>query len=60
MQEYMENGCLLGWLIDPKYKRVGIYRQGQAVEVLTAPKTLSGENVLPNFVLETGRIFGWS
>jgi Uma2 family endonuclease len=59
MQEYMENGCLLGWLIDPKYKRVGIYRQGQAVEVLTAPKTLSGENVLPNFVLETGRIFGW-
>ena len=60
MQEYMDNGCLLGWLIEPKYKRVGIYRQGQTVEVLIAPQMLSGEDVLPNFVLETGRIFGWN
>lgn len=57
MEEYMDNGCLLGWLIDPKHKRVAIYRQGQPVEILNAPKILSGENVLPNFVLEIGTMF---
>ncbi len=57
MEEYIDNGCLLGWLIDPKSKRVAIYRQGNPVEILNAPKTLSGENVLPNFVLEIGTMF---
>jgi Uma2 family endonuclease len=57
MEEYMDNGCLLGWLIDPKLKRVAIYRQGQSVEILDNPQILSGEDVLPNFVLEIGRIF---
>jgi Uma2 family endonuclease len=51
MAEYMENGCRLGWLIDPKNKRVAIYRQGKAIEILEAPTTLSGEDVLPGFVL---------
>lgn len=52
MQEYMDNQARLGWLIDPQSKRVEIYRQGQDVEVLNAPKTLSGEAVLPGFVLD--------
>jgi Uma2 family endonuclease len=60
MEEYMENGCLLGWLIDPKGNRVAIYRQGKPVEILDEPKTLTGENILPNFVLEIGAIFGWN
>ena len=59
MEEYMDNGCLLGWLIDPKLRRVAIYRQGQPVEILDHPQILSGENVLPNFVLEIERIFDW-
>jgi Uma2 family endonuclease len=46
-------------LIDPKHRRVAIYRQGQPVEILENPKTLSGEEVLPNFVLDVSRIFGW-
>ena len=57
MEEYMDNGCLLGWLISPKLRRVAIYRQGQPVEILDNPKTLSGENVLPNFVLEISNMF---
>jgi Uma2 family endonuclease len=52
MQEYIDNGCLLGWLIDPKTRRVEIYRPDQAVEVLQNPKTLSGEDVLPGFTLD--------
>jgi Uma2 family endonuclease len=52
MQEYMENGARLGWLIDRKNRTVEIYRQGEEVEVVENPKTLSGEEVLPGFVLE--------
>lgn len=52
MQEYIENGCRLGWLIDPKGQQVEIYRINQAVECLEAPKTLFGEDVLPSFTLD--------
>jgi Uma2 family endonuclease len=51
MQEYIENGAQLGWLIDRKNKRVEIYRPGKDVEILDNPTSLSGENVLPGFVL---------
>jgi len=57
MQEYMDNGARLGWLIDPQNKRVEVYRLGQEVEVLKEPKELSGEEVLPGFVLPRGRIW---
>jgi Uma2 family endonuclease len=52
MQEYMDNGVLLGWLIDPKNRQVEIYRSGQQVEVLESPVSLSGEDVLPGFRLD--------
>ncbi|MHC5824003.1 MAG: Uma2 family endonuclease, partial [Nostoc sp.] len=42
----------LGWLIDGKTRRVEIYRQGQPKEVLESPTSLSGENILPSFVLD--------
>ena len=58
MQEYMDNGAQLGWLIDPKNKQVEIYRAGQVEEVLEHPSTLSGESVLPGFRLSLQRIFG--
>lgn len=51
MKEYMDNQVKLGWLINRKTRRVEIYRQGQAVEVLESPTELSGEDVLPGFVL---------
>jgi len=57
MQEYLDNGLHLGWLIDPKTQKVEIYRLGQAVEVLPSPPTLSGEDVLPGFVLDLKPIF---
>lgn len=52
MREYRNNGAKLGWLIDRKNKRVEIYRQGQDVEIIDSPATLSGEDVLPGFVLD--------
>lgn len=51
MQEYLDNGVRLGWLIDPQNQRVEIYRQGRDVEVLQSPGTLSAEDVLPGFIL---------
>jgi Uma2 family endonuclease len=51
MQEYLDNGTRLGWLINPKNRQVEIYRQGKEKEILENPPTLSGEDVLPGFVL---------
>lgn len=58
MQEYLHNGARLGWLIDPIERVVYVYRPGEAVERLEAPKEVSGESVLPGFVLKLGAV--WS
>jgi Uma2 family endonuclease len=58
MQEYMENGAKLGWLIDPQNKIVEVYRVGLEVEILSNPTELSGEEVLPGFVLNMRRVWG--
>lgn len=52
MQEYLDSGLRLGWLIDPISQQVAIYRQNQEVEIISLPTTLSGEDVLPGFTLE--------
>lgn len=57
MQEYIENGCRLGWLINRKKQQVEIYRLGKEVEVLKLPQTLVGEDVLPGFVLNMQKIW---
>jgi Uma2 family endonuclease len=51
MQEYMNSGVRLGWLVDRDNHYVEIYRINQSVEVLRNPEQLSGEDVLPEFVL---------
>lgn len=56
MREYMDNGVRLGWLINPAVRQVEIYRQGQQVEVLQSPSSLSGEDVLSGFELNLQRI----
>ncbi|WP_414619351.1 Uma2 family endonuclease [Calothrix sp. CCY 0018] len=56
MQEYMAAGVKLGWLLNIN-RQVEIYRQGQAVEVLNFPTSLSGEEVLPGFILDLSVIW---
>ena len=58
MQEYLDNGARLGWLIDPIERVVYVYRPREAVERLETPGELSGESVLPGFVLRLGAV--WS
>ncbi len=57
LEEYMANGARLGWLIDPQRQVVEVYRPGREVEILQSPATVSGEDVLPGFVLELAEIF---
>ncbi len=57
MREYLENGAILGWLIDPKHRRVEIYRLGLGVETLENPAGLSGEEMLPGFTLDLRRVW---
>ncbi|RMH77917.1 MAG: Uma2 family endonuclease [Cyanobacteria bacterium J007] len=52
MQEYRKNGAELGWLIDPERQIVEIYRPHREPEILSSPKTLSGETILPDFELD--------
>lgn len=52
MLEYLDSGLRLGWLINPQDQTVEIYRVGKAVEVVQLPATVSGEDVLPGFVLD--------
>ena len=56
MQEYLENGVQLGWLIAPKIRQVEIYRPNRELEIVQSPAILSGEEVLAGFVLDLTEI----
>lgn len=57
MQEYMDNGARLGWLINRRDREVEVYRVDQPKEILKSPQSLSGEDVLPDFVLDVTTIW---
>ncbi len=52
MQEYIDNGLTLGWLIDPQNQQVEIYQQNCSVQVLDNPISLSGKDILSTFTLD--------
>jgi Uma2 family endonuclease len=52
MEAWMENGCLMAWLINPKTEKVYVYRTEGLVHIIEGfDKTVSGEDVLPDFEL---------
>jgi Uma2 family endonuclease len=56
MKVYIKNGTRLGWLLDRKNRQVEISRPDRDVEIIYSPATLSGEDVLPGFVLDLSDI----
>ena len=52
LQEYVDNGARLGWLLNPEARQVLVYRPGRAVEVVEHPEVLSADPELPGFVLD--------
>jgi Uma2 family endonuclease len=57
MREYIANGTQLGWLIDPVPRCVYVYRPDRTMECLDQPDRLTGDPVLPGFVLDLGPIW---
>lgn len=57
LQEYIQNGALLGWLIDPQYRRVYVYRPGVPVKCLEKGNAISGDPELPGFVLDLSQVW---
>lgn len=57
MQEYIDNGAQLGWLIDPRERNVYVYRPGEEVVCLSDQETISGDPLLPNFDLDVRRLW---
>lgn len=51
MQEYMDAGVKMGWLINPQQQQVEIYRLGKDMELRNLPTELLGEEILPGFSL---------
>ncbi len=52
MEEWMDNGCRLSWLIDPYSEKAYIYREDGSRNVISSfDEKLSGENVLKGFEL---------
>lgn len=54
MQEYQDSGVSLGWLLDPMTQELEVFRLGQSSTILQAPQQISGEPVLPGFMLDLG------
>jgi len=57
MQEYLDNGAQLAWLIDPDQKKVYVYRPVLPIEELESPASIHGNSVLPGFVLDLEEIW---
>ncbi len=57
MQEYIDNGVSLGWLIDRKNRKVYIYRPNRELEILDNPETVSADPELTGFVLRMAKIW---
>jgi Uma2 family endonuclease len=57
MQEYMDNGAQLGWLIDPLTRRIQVYRPQRPPETIEAPSTVSADPLLPGFALNLQTIW---
>lgn len=57
MQEYIDNGVNLGWLINRKNRTVEIYRPNQSVQMLTNPTQLSDPDILPGFTLNLSSLW---
>lgn len=52
LQEYIDNGVRSGWLINPKQQQVEVYCRGKSKKVLDKPSGLSGEDILPELVID--------
>ncbi|MCW6038502.1 Uma2 family endonuclease [Spirulina subsalsa FACHB-351] len=58
LEEYIDNGAQLGWLIDTENQQIYAYRPGQPPQEFNRPDTLSGDPILPHFALDLTVLWG--
>ncbi len=56
MEEWIDNGCRLAWMIDPERRTSYIYKPLMEPVTVAFSETLSGEDVLPGFELKLDQI----
>lgn len=57
MQEFIENGVGLGWLIDPEARQVYVFRPNQDISSLDGPEFLSADAELQGLKLDMKKIW---
>ncbi len=57
VQEYLEWGVILVWVVDPERREVWVYRKGREPLRLTEAEALDGEDVIPGFRLPVSMLF---
>lgn len=58
MNEYMDCGCRLGWLVDPQHRRTYVYSANGDIQTLSFDDTLSGGEVMPGLEVKMGEVLG--
>jgi Uma2 family endonuclease len=57
IEEYLERGVRMIWVVDPEDRSVTVYRAGVADDYLTENDTLSGGDVVPGFSVPVSELF---
>jgi Uma2 family endonuclease len=58
MAEWIANGAELAWLIEPRARRVTIYRPAEGTEVHESPSSVQGTGCVSGFCLVMERVWG--
>lgn len=56
MDEYMDCGCRLGWLIDPQNRRSYVYNENGEIQTVSFEEKLSGGEVMPGLEVVWGEV----
>ena len=56
-EEWLEAGCLVVWIVDPKNRTITVHRSGWPEEFLSMTETLTADEILPGFQLPVAKVF---
>lgn len=57
IQDWLQAGCLLVWVVDPRNRTISAYGSSGEITVLNETDTLTGGDVLPGFSVPVNDIF---
>lgn len=58
MDEYMDCGCRLGWLVDPQNRRTYVYSANGDIQTVKFDEAMSGADVMPGLELRMAEVLG--